>query len=75
MPRGGRTLRPRIVGIPRRIGRGRAWVLALPRGARVRALRFDDRPVTLPLLPAADQCGYRVYAPFLSGPVVKIVRR
>jgi hypothetical protein len=66
--RGGRTVRPRIVDIPRRIGRGRAFVLALPRGAEVRSLRLDGRRVTFPLLPAARQCGYRVYAPFLSPP-------
>jgi hypothetical protein len=72
--RGGRTLRPRIVRIPRRIGRGRAWALALPRGARVQALRFDDRRATFPLLPAADQCGYRVYGPALAQPELAIVR-
>jgi hypothetical protein len=64
--RGGRALRARIVRIPRRVGGGRAFVLALPRAARVKALRFDGRAVTFPLLPAADQCGYRVFAPFLS---------
>jgi hypothetical protein len=58
--RGGRTLRARILTVPRRISRARAWVLALPRGARVKAVRFDDRRIVFPLLPAADQCGYRV---------------
>jgi hypothetical protein len=57
---GGRTLRARIVRVPRRVRSGRVWVLALPRGARVKALRFDDRRARFTLLPAAQQCGYRV---------------
>ena len=65
--RGGRTLRPRIVGLPRRLGGGRAFVLALPRRARVKALRIGGDRVTFPLLPASRQCGYRLYAPYLSG--------
>ena len=32
------------------------------------ALRFDRRRISFPLRPAADQCGYRVFAPFLSPP-------
>jgi len=66
--RGGRTVRPRILRVPQRIGPGRAFVLALPRGAEVVALRFGRRRVAFPLLPAARQCGYRVYEPFLSPP-------
>jgi hypothetical protein len=62
------VLRPRIVRVPRRIGRGRAFVLRLPRGAEVAALRFDRKLVTFPLRPAARQCGYRVYEPFLTQP-------
>ena len=50
------------VAISRAIHRGgRVWVLALPRGARVKALRFDDRRARITLLPAAEQCGYRAY--------------
>jgi hypothetical protein len=64
--RGGRTLRARIVRVPRRLGGGRAWVLALPRRARVVALDFGRGRVTFPVLPAADQCGYRIYAPGLD---------
>ena len=74
--RGDRTLRARVVRIPRRFGGGRAWVLALPRGARVEALRFDGRKATFPLLPARDQCGYRVhYAPELAEPELEVVPR
>jgi len=29
----------------------------------VPALRFDGRRATFPVLPAADQCGYRAYLP------------
>jgi hypothetical protein len=65
--RGGRTVRARVVAVPRRFGGGRAWVLALPRRARVKALRLDGRNVRFPLLPAAEQCGYRVYGPGLFG--------
>ena len=65
--RGGRTLRARIVRVPRRFGGGRAWVLALPRTARVKALRIGGERFTFPLLPAARQCGYRVYAPAMFG--------
>jgi hypothetical protein len=65
--RGGRTLRARVVAIPRRFGGGRAWVLALPRVARVKALRLDGARVPFPLLPASEQCGYRVYGPGLLG--------
>jgi len=65
--RGGRTLRARIVRIPRRLGGGRAWVLGLPRTARVKALGVDGLRVRFPLLPAADQCGYRVFGPGLFG--------
>ena len=65
--RGGRTVRARIVRVPRRFGGGRAWVLALPRSARVKALSIGGRRYTFPLLPAADQCGYEVYAPALFG--------
>jgi hypothetical protein len=69
--RGGRTLRARVVRVPRRLGGGRAWVLALPRRARVKALRFGRTRATFPLLPAARQCGYRLYAPGLAeGPVI-----
>ena len=73
--RGGRTVRARVVRIPRRFGRGRAWVLALPRGARVKALSFDGRRATFPLLPARDQCGYRVFAPGLAEPDVVVLPR
>jgi hypothetical protein len=55
------------VAVPRRFGGGRAWVLALPRRAYVKALRLDGRDVRFPLLPAAEQCGYRVYGPGLFG--------
>jgi hypothetical protein len=68
--RGGRTLRARVVTVPRRFGGGRAWVLALPRTARVKALRADGQRVRFPLLPAAEQCGYRIYAPGLFGAAV-----
>ena len=61
--RGGLVLRARIVRLPRRVGRGRAFVLALPRGARVDALRIGGRLITFPVLPAARQCGYRAFAP------------
>ncbi len=69
---GGRTLRARVVRVPRRYGGGRAWVLALPRTARVRAVRVEGgrsrgrRPFVL--LPAADQCGYSTdtYLPSFS---------
>ena len=70
--RGGRTVRARTVRVPRRFGGGRAWVLTIPRGARVEALRFDARRFTFPLLPAADQCGYRVYAPGLAAPAIEV---
>jgi hypothetical protein len=73
--RGGRTLRARVVRIPRRFGGGRAWVLALPRGARVKALSFDGRRATFPILPARDQCGYRVYAPGLAEPELELLPR
>ena len=69
---------PASTGIPRRVGHGRAWVLPLPRGAHVVALRFDDRRTPFPLLPAADQCGYRVYGPSLSDggvPELQVERR
>jgi hypothetical protein len=65
--RGGGTLRARIVRVPRRFGGGRAWVLALPRKARVKALRIGGGRFAFPLLPAAAQCGYFVYAPSLFG--------
>jgi hypothetical protein len=65
--RGGRTLRARIVRVPRRFGGGRAWVLPLPRTARVKALRIGGARFTFPLLPAAEQCGYSVHAPSLFG--------
>jgi hypothetical protein len=61
--RGGRTLRARIVRVPRRVRSGRVWVLALPRSARVKALRFDDRRTRVTLPPAAKQCGYRLSWP------------
>ena len=70
-------MRARIVRVPRRFGGGRAWVLALPRSARVTALRIGGRTYTFPLPPAADQCGYRVHAPALSGgePELAVERR
>jgi hypothetical protein len=73
--RGGRTLRARVVRVPRRAGGGRAWVLDLPRRARVTDLRFDGRRTAFPLLPAADQCGYRVFAPGLAEAVTEFVPR
>jgi hypothetical protein len=76
--RGGRTLRARVVRVPKRFGSGRAWVLALPRAARVQALRIGGRRFTFPMPPARDQCGYSVYAPGLSvaaEPILGIERR
>ena len=64
--RGGRILRARIARVPRRVRSGRVWVLALPRDARVKALRFDERRTRFTLLPAAEQCGYRVFGPSLD---------
>lgn len=70
--RGGRTLRARVLRVPRRYGGGRVWVLSVPRAARVRAMRVDGArrrgrsPFTL--LPAAAQCGYTVDANLPSGP-------
>jgi hypothetical protein len=63
---GGHTLRPRIVRIPRSPNR-RAFAIALPRGARVTALRFDRRRTPFPVLPASRQCGYRLVEPVLGG--------
>jgi hypothetical protein len=75
--RGGRTLRARIMRLPKRLGGSRVWVLAPPRAARVKALRFDHRRAPFPLLPAARQCGYRMAAPSISGaaePELEVIR-
>jgi hypothetical protein len=73
--RGGRTLRARILRIPRRFGGGRAFVLALPRRASMRAIRFDDRSAALPVLPASDQCGYQVSGPAFSEAEIEVDAR
>jgi hypothetical protein len=70
--RGGRTLRARVLRVPRRYGGGRVWVLSVPRTAHVRAVRVEGgknrgrSPFTLP--PAAEQCGYSVDGSLPDGP-------
>lgn len=64
--RGGRVLRPRVIRVPRAIGRGRAYVLALPRRAEVVSLRLGDETIPLAVLPATRQCGYELSRPSLG---------
>jgi hypothetical protein len=64
--RGGRILPARVLRLPRRLGRGRAFVLELPRRAEVVALRFGAERVRFPLPPAGRQCGYAVFEPALA---------
>jgi hypothetical protein len=64
--RGGRSLRPRVLRLPRRLGHRRAFVLQLPRRAEVVALRVRGERLTFPLLPAARQCGYGIWQTFES---------
>ena len=63
--RGGRRMRARVIRVPRRIGGGRAFVLALPRRAEVRSITAGPERVSLTVLPAARQCGYVLGVPGL----------
>ena len=71
---GGRRLPARVVTLPRRIGGGRAYVLVLPRNARVTALAAGRRRIAFDVLPAARQCGYWLAEPFLTGGAIRVVR-
>jgi hypothetical protein len=72
---GGGTLRARNVPVPRRLGGGRLWVVAIPRKARVVRMRFlgrrarerhepqPKRAGAYAVAPPARQCGYALPQP------------